>query len=91
MKIVSNPIKNNRIVSDKTFAVRLLKFLEDFYPEAGSWHPIETEEYEYLCLIAKNLLDYQINTIDNEEEINYFKNLGDNLLKEDFEKYLKKL
>lgn len=87
---MNNPIKDNRIVSDYTFATRFLQFLADFYPDAGSWHPILEEEYEYMCLVAKELLDYQKSTCEDKYEKQYFENTKD-IIKPDFERYIKLL
>lgn len=71
----ANPIKNNRIVDSKTFAVRFKQFLDwipkDFYMSG----PHILEEYEYMQAIANNLLKYQIQTATNENEIDYLKRL----------------
>ena len=70
-----NPIKDNRLVSSKTFAVRFKQFLE-WIPEKWITSQIHyMEEYDYMLLIANQLLNYQIQTADSEEEINYLKNL----------------
>lgn len=71
----ANPIKDNRLISSETFAVRLKQFLE-WIPEkwiTSQLHYIE--EYNYMLQIANQLLNYQIQTADNEEEINYLKRL----------------
>jgi len=71
----ANPIKDNRIVSSKTFAIRFKQFLDwipkNFYMSG----PHILEEYEYMKMIADQLLKYQIQTVSNEEEINYLKRL----------------
>ena len=52
---LANPIKSNRLVSDETFALRLLNFLKNIQPlDCASY-----EEKEYLTLVAKQLLDFQ--------------------------------
>ena len=74
--MIENPIKDNRIVSSKTFAIRFKQFLE-WLPE--NWinsQPHYYEEYEYMKLIAKHLLKYQIQTATEEGEINYLKRLN---------------
>lgn len=71
----ANPIKDNRLISSETFAVRLKQFLE-WIPEkwiTSQLHYIE--EYNYMLQIANQLLKYQIQTSTNEEEINYLKRL----------------
>ena len=71
----ANPIKDNRLVSSKTFAVRFKQFLE-WIPEKWITSQIHyMEEYDYMLLIANQLLNYQIQTANNEEEINYLKRL----------------
>ena len=68
-----NPIKSNRIVSDKTFAVRLMNF-------AGSTQasdPASGEELEYLKMTAERLLKWQTKTVHkNSEEYRYLERLG---------------
>ena len=66
-----NPIKNNRIVSSKTFAIRLKSFISN----TKVHDPCSEEEKEYLLHVAENLLKYQIQTVTDEEEINYLKRL----------------
>lgn len=67
---LANPIKSNRLVSDETFALRLLNFLKNIQP----LDCVSYEEKEYLTLIAKRLLDFQKITVSSQEEINYLKN-----------------
>ena len=70
-----NPIKDNRVVDSYTFAVRFKQFLDwipkDFYMSG----PHILEEYEYMQIIADNLLKYQIQTATKQEEIDYLKRL----------------
>ncbi len=73
---MNNPIIDNRIVSSETFAVRFKQFLE-WIPE--NWwksQPHYYEEYEYMKYVAEQLLEYQIETVTNKEEINYLKSLN---------------
>lgn len=66
-----SPIKNNRIVSNETFALRLKNFIEDTHVnDACSF-----EEKEYLLSVSNQLLKYQIQTATDESEINYLKRL----------------
>ena len=69
---MNNPIIDNRIVSDKTFAYRLYNFLFDVMPSdmAGE------EEKDYLLGVASRLLAYQRSTIPSTSEREYFRNLG---------------
>ena len=73
---MNNPIKDNRLVSDKTFAIRFRNFIKDIQV----CDPASDEEKEYLLNVANQLLKYQIQTaiqtaID-ESEINYLKRLN---------------
>lgn len=72
----ANPIKGNRIVSGKTFAVRFKQFLEWVPKKWWMSQPHYYEEYEYLMYVAQHLLDYQIQTAKDELEIDYLKRLG---------------
>lgn len=69
---MSNPIIDNRIVSDKTFAVRLYKFLDSVQVNdmAGE------EEKEYLLGVAKRLIAHQKATINTASESDYFRMIG---------------
>jgi len=69
---IANPIKDNRIVSDKTFALRLKNFIKDtVVNDACSF-----DEQEYLLNVANRLLNYQIDTATDKEEIDYLKRLN---------------
>lgn len=64
---MENPIIDNRIVKDKTFALRFLSFaLSVETADACSF-----EERESMIRYASRLLEYQINTATDKEEINY--------------------
>lgn len=54
------PIKDDRLVSDQTFAIRLKTFLNNIKP----YYSCSDEELEYLKEVADKLLDYQIITVD---------------------------
>jgi len=71
-----NPIKDNRIVGSKTFAVRFKHFLDWIPKEFYMFGPHILEEYEYMQIVANDLLKYQIQTATDEEEINYLKRLN---------------
>lgn len=62
-----NIIKDNRIVSDKTFATRFVSFLKDIQVN----DPMSDEELEYLRRVANSLLLHQANTCTDKEELNY--------------------
>lgn len=67
---MENPIKDNRIVNDTTFALRLKNFIE----KVNVCDQPSEEEKEYLLMIAEKLLAYQIQTVRTKQEIEYFKN-----------------
>lgn len=72
---LENPIINDRIVCDKTFAVRFKQFL-DWIPQSWVWsQPHYEEEFEYMKYVAEVLLKHQIETATDEKEINYLKRL----------------
>ena len=66
-----SPIKNNRIISNETFAVRFRNFIKDVHVNDAC----SEEEKEYLLNVANNLLNYQIQTATDEKEISYLKRL----------------
>ena len=65
-----SPIINNRLVVDKTFATRLYNFLKNINAvnSFALW-----EEQKALLHYAKILLQYQIDTVTDSEEIEYLK------------------
>lgn len=67
---MDNPIKDNRIVSDTTFALRLKNFIE----KVNVCDQPSEEEKEYLLKVAEKLIAYQIQTVRTKEELEYFKN-----------------
>lgn len=67
----ANPIKDNRIVSSITFAIRFKDFIENTNVNDA----MSEEEKEYLIRVADNLINYQIQTATNKEEIDYLKRL----------------
>lgn len=69
---MKNPIIDNRIVNDTTFALRLKNFIENV---TVCDQPSE-EEKEYLLMVARQLLKYQVETSTNEEEVSYLTRLG---------------
>jgi hypothetical protein len=60
-------IKQNRIVSDITFATRLVSFLKDIQVN----DPMSEEELAYIKRVANSLLLHQANTCTEKEELNY--------------------
>lgn len=69
----ANPIVDNRIVSDSTFAVRFKYFIQHIPNEYRLSDPITYEECDYMEHVADRLLKYQKQTATNEWEINYLK------------------
>ena len=69
---MDNPIVDNRIVSDKTFAVRLFNFVRSVEVNDLA----SEEEKEYLLRVAKRLINYQKMTIQTASESEYFRNIG---------------
>jgi hypothetical protein len=69
---MDNPIKNNRIVSNYSFAVRLKSFIEDVQVNDAC----AEEEKEAMLNTANELLNYQIETATHKEEIAYLENLN---------------
>jgi len=67
-------IKENRIVSDKTFATRLVSFLKDIKVS----DPISEEELDYMRRIAHSLLLHQANTATEKEEKEYLHKFNPN-------------
>lgn len=67
-----SPIKDNRIVSNETFAVRFRNFIKDVQVN----DPASEEEKKYLLNVSDQLLKYQIQTATDESEINYLKRLN---------------
>ena len=67
-----SPIKDNRIVSNETFAIRFRNFIKDVHVN----DPASDEEKEYLLNVANQLLKYQIQTATKDSEINYLKGLN---------------
>mgnify|MGYP003638854888 CR=1 FL=1 len=61
---MENPIKENRIVNDKTFARRLKSHLEGLRASCA----MGEEEIEYLQKVADKLLKYQIDTCPKDEQ-----------------------
>ena len=61
---MENPIKDNRIVNDYTFARRLVSHLKSTTSNCA----IGYEETEYLIRVAEVLLKYQIETCPETEK-----------------------
>jgi len=62
-----NPILENRVVNDLTFATRFNSFLSDIQVNDCA----SNEELEYLKRVAKRLLLHQANTAVEKEEKDY--------------------
>jgi len=61
---MDNPIIDNRIVNDRTFARRFKSFVSDIEVNCA----MGMEELEYLQMVADKLLQYQIATCPKEEQ-----------------------
>ena len=69
-------IKDNRIVSDITFATRFIGFLNNIRKyDLHLISPVLYEEFEYMCYVAAKLKKLQLDTVSTEHEAAYFKNL----------------
>lgn len=66
---IQNPIKDNRIVKDKTFALRLLSFML----ETNCADACSEDEKESMISYSTSLLKYQIETAKDKHEIDYLK------------------
>lgn len=71
-----NPIKDNRIILSKTFAIRFKQFLEWVPTYWITSQPHYIEEFEFMDKVADYLLNYQIQTAKSKEEIEYLKQLN---------------
>lgn len=69
---MENPIKENRLVNDQTFAIRLKSFIDNV--EVCDL-PGE-EEKEYLLQVADKLINYQCVTVSDNYEKEYLKRLN---------------
>lgn len=78
---ITNPIKDNRIVNDMTFAVRLCGFLDDISVSDAC----SDDELSYLKGVATKLLTYQFQTTTKEDELDYINRIFDR-----FSKYMEK-
>ena len=70
---MNNPIKDNRIVNDITFAIRL----RDFIKRTDVCDAMSEEEKEYLLRVSEDLLHYQIETATEDSELKYLDNIKD--------------
>ena len=68
-----NPIKGNRLVSDRTFAVRLRNFANNIV----ACDPACEEEQQYFASVADRLLKWQTKTVRKDsEEYRYLERIG---------------
>lgn len=69
---MNNPIIDNRIVSDITFATRSKHFIEqEAIKNIASCDCSSFEEWEYLRDVARDLLRYQKETLTDGYELEY--------------------
>lgn len=69
---MENPIKDNRIVNDTTFAVRLKLFMDS----VTVCDCASEEEKEYFQMVAVDLIKWQIKTATDKDEKEYLQRLG---------------
>lgn len=69
---MENPIKENRLVCDQTFATRFLSFARSVTVSDAC----AEDEKESMISYAKKLLTYQCNTVSDGDEKNYLKRVG---------------
>jgi len=69
---MKNPIKNNRIISDITFATRFLNFVK----QTNVSDACSFDEKEAMMSYATKLLEYQIETVEDKEEKDYLNRVG---------------
>lgn len=69
---MENPIIDNRIVNDTTFAVRLKSFID----RVDVCDCMGEEEKKYIQMVATKLIKYQVETAEKQDEINYLKRIG---------------
>lgn len=69
---MKNPIENNRLVKDMTFATRFLRFAEG-YETSG---PCDSDEKKSMISYAKQLLLHQQLTVKSSLEKDYLKRVG---------------
>jgi hypothetical protein len=69
---MENPIKDNRIVSNKTFAVRLLHFIQNVNVSDAC----SDDEKNMIIDVAEDLLRYQCKTATDKNEIDYLKRIN---------------
>lgn len=69
--ILKGPIIDDRIISDKTFAKRLLLHLESTQANGAAG----SSELEYLTMVARKLFEYQVATCP-EDELPYIKRVA---------------
>lgn len=72
---MTNPIKDNRIINDMTFAIRFYRFVE----QVNVCDAASEEEQEYLMRVAKRLFEYQKLTATQKGEIDYLKRIENEL------------
>lgn len=72
-----SPFVDARLVSDYTFATRLLGFLDDLRGrDIDRLGPHWEEEFDYFTSVGKELLKYQYLTADDKSELEYLDRLN---------------
>lgn len=81
LPLLQNPIKDNRIINDYTFALRFLNFLNNI-----EVHDLASEEeLEYLKTIARKLLVYQDLTVIEDSEEEAYLNMNPTVIQESYD------
>lgn len=68
---MKNPIIDNRIVNDRTFAIRLYNFVKEVQVNDA----LSEEEKIYILNVARNLIKLQIDTCQEDDEFDYLENI----------------
>ena len=64
---MENPIKDNRIINDTTFALRFKNFIQN----VNVCDQPSEEEKDYLLMVADSLLRFQVGTATDSKELAY--------------------
>ena len=74
---MNSPIIDNRIINDRTFAIRLYNFVKEVQVNDA----LSEKEKEYILNVARDLLKLQIDTCQEDKEFNYLKDIKGNINK----------
>ena len=68
---MKGPIIDNRIVNDRTFAIRLYNFVKEVQVNDA----LSKKEKAYILNVARNLIKLQIDTCQEDDEFDYLENI----------------